>query len=137
MPVMFIMRGISGSGKTTAALAIAKNLRSYQIVSADSYFVDPVTGVYDFRPEELQDAHQKCLDDARRVCECLVDVIVDNTNTQKWEYQKYVNCARVYGYTVVLVEPTTPWARDPYECAQRTVHGVPLETIKRQLERME
>ena len=39
------------------------------------------------------------------------------------------------GYTVEIVEPTTPWRFNPSELARRNSHGVPQDKIEKMLER--
>jgi hypothetical protein len=95
--VVYIMRGLPGSGKSTRAAEIAaaaraaaattssssSSVQAVAIHSTDSYFVDPLTGVYDFNPELLSVNHQKNLE---AFCVSLAagvgTVIVDNTNIQ-------------------------------------------------------
>lgn len=93
--VVYIMRGLPGSGKSTRAAQIAAEARAaagasssssvqpVAIHSTDNYFIDPVSGVYVFNVEMLSVNHQKNLD---AFCASLAadvgTVIVDNTNIQ-------------------------------------------------------
>jgi hypothetical protein len=96
--VVYIMRGLPGSGKSTRAAQIAAEARAaagassssssssvepVAIHSTDNYFIDPVSGVYVFNVEMLPVNHQKNLD---AFCASLAagvgTVIVDNTNMQ-------------------------------------------------------
>ena len=54
MKVLYIVRGLSGSGKTT----IAHNL-THNVFSADDYFTTHA-GDYNFDPSKLGDAHADC-----------------------------------------------------------------------------
>jgi hypothetical protein len=92
---VYIMRGLPGSGKSTRAAQIAAEARAaagassnssvepVAVHSTDSYFIDPVSGVYVFNAEMLSVNHQKNLD---AFCASLAagvgTVIVDNTNIQ-------------------------------------------------------
>lgn len=58
---------------------------------------------------------------------------IDNTNTQLWEMQPYVQLALEYGYAVQFREPTMPWRYDVAALAQHTVHRVPPATIQKML----
>ena len=64
-------------------------------------------------------------------------IIIDNTNTQKWEARPYIILAQEFGYSVEIRETSTPWAKDAAELAKRNVHGVPLQSIEAMLARWE
>lgn len=130
---VYIMRGVSGSGKSTLAqqLAGANGI----IHSTDSYFYDS-NGNYQFDPSLLGDNHQK---NYTAFCDSLEThdvVIVDNTNTQEWEYEGYVRKAEASNYQVVYVV-LKPSLRDAQVYADRNTHGVPLDAIHRQISRFE
>lgn len=52
---LVIMRGVTGSGKSTVALAVAQGDKS-KIFSTDDFFVKD--GVYQFDPKQIGRAHQ-------------------------------------------------------------------------------
>jgi len=119
-----IMRGASGSGKSTYA---KKHYPDAVVCSADSYFVD-AQGDYNFDPTKLGAAHGQCkrsFKDALDRSEPLV--VVDNTNTTLRELQPYVQLARARGYDVDVVRVETPLD----VAAKRNVHGVPFDAVKR------
>ena len=49
----------------------------------------------------------------------------------------YLAVVAQYGAAVELMEPDTPWAWNPVECARRNVHGVPLDVIRAMLARFQ
>ena len=52
-------------------------------------------------------------------------ILVDNTNTMKWEYENYVLLAELEGYKVeVITVPFDPEMAEVYH--ERNTHGVPL-----------
>jgi len=108
------------------------------VCSTDDYFIETTTGAYQFDNTRLQEAHSW---NQQRVKTALRDkvspVVVDNTNTQRWEAKPYVLMAVKFGYEVKVEEPTTWWAKDAKELAKRNQHGVPLEAIQRMLDRWE
>uniref|UniRef100_A0A8W8KSP8 Uncharacterized protein n=1 Tax=Magallana gigas TaxID=29159 RepID=A0A8W8KSP8_MAGGI len=55
---VFIMRGVSGSGKSTIARAIQKVYPSAVLCSADDYFMRE--GEYHFSADDLESAHKYC-----------------------------------------------------------------------------
>jgi predicted kinase len=124
-----IMRGISGAGKST----YVKNNYPHAIVcSADSHFMKD--GVYKFNPKELNNAHNSCFvkfRDAVTNSEPLV--IVDNTNTRIWEFEKYLQLAKELGYSVEVIRLNP----DCSLAASRNVHGVPQHAVESMYIRME
>jgi len=111
-----ILRGCSGSGKSTVAKWLQQELKG-AVFSTDSFFT--VDGVYRFDPKKLQENHQKNLD-AFLAYEGVL-AVVDNTNLAQWEYQKYSN-DRVP--VVVNMRET-----DPATLAKRNQHNVPISSI--------
>ena len=140
MRKLVILRGVSGSGKSTKARQMIAdfyketNSISWLICSADDYFMN--NGVYKFDRRLLKEAHLQCQIDL--ICGMMDNVeliILDNTNTHKWEYASYLGNAKQYGYEVeeVIVGNT----QDVELYAARNKHGVPLESIARQSARFE
>lgn len=97
---VIILRGISGSGKSTWA---KKEYPTATIASADHYFLQ-ADGSYLFDGAKLQDAHTACF---RTFIDALIRkdavVIVDNTNVELWEITPYSLAAQAFGYTVQLI----------------------------------
>jgi NEDD4-binding protein 2 len=131
MKKCYIIRGLPGSGKSTLAKKLAGE--SGKIHSTDDQFI--VEGVYVFDPKKLGINHEKNFNNFKKSLEMGVDpVIVDNTNTQKWEYKKYVDLAESMGYQVEI--QCVPHI-DPVLAAKRNTHGVPEEAIRKMLKRWE
>ncbi|KAH9498585.1 hypothetical protein Btru_007462 [Bulinus truncatus] len=132
--VMFIMRGLPGSGKSTIVQKI-KSLYSHCFVcSADDYFCDS-DGVYHFDQNLLGAAHTNCQNRAQHACQQGVPIIViDNTNVKRWEMKFYSNLANTSGYIVVTVQPKTPWKMDPMQLALRNKHGVTVDILKKKVQ---
>jgi hypothetical protein len=57
-----------------------------------------------------------------------MDVVVSNTNTQIWEFEKYIEYANIYGCTIKVVRCTGEFGN---------VHDVPHETILRMKNRFQ
>ena len=124
MKVLYIVRGLSGSGKTT----IAHNL-THNVFSADDYFTTHA-GDYNFDPSYLADAHEGCFTNVEEAMSMDgVEVIaVANTFSQAWEVQPYFKLAKKYGYSPFVVE-----CQNTFE----NVHGVPESTINAMKNRWE
>jgi len=136
---LVIMRGVSGSDKSTRAKEIHDNAGNYDtavICSADEYFMQD--GTYQFDPRLLGQAHAWCRGRASAAMELCADlVIIDNTNTQAWEYETYLSLAARYDYEVEyeVVGQLDDESLELY--ASRNTHGVPLEVIRKQAQRFE
>lgn len=104
MKKLIIIRGASGSGKSTFAKTIASTFKDAGVrvivVEADDYFYNE-SGEYNFDPKQLQDAHNWCQDRAETAMMGGIDVvIVSNTNTSCWEYEPYIEMAKEFCYSV-------------------------------------
>jgi len=130
----FIMRGVSGSGKSTIAEMLAAD-DDAMIFSTDQYFM--VDGKYVFDPTKLKENHAKNLQawiDAVEN-ELYATVVCDNTNTTDWELRLYRETAEDNGYQVIYVAIEPDFDKlDEYHA--RNTHGVPKEVIKAQMERL-
>lgn len=130
--VLFLMRGLSGSGKSTVVRAITETYPASIVCSADDYFLRD--GVYRFDASLLSSAHSACQSKAKTACNNGVPVvIIDNTHVRRWEMKSYLELASHRNYVVVLVLPKTPWRWNPVELAARNKHGVDVETLQRKV----
>jgi predicted kinase len=127
--MLYIVRGIPGSGKST----FAKNLvgeKDYCHKEADMFFVDR-DGNYNFEPSKIKDAHQWCQEEMDFLMRLEHSpVVVSNTFTQEWELQPYYELAIKYGYyvTSIIVENRHEGTNE---------HGVPDEVLTKMRERFE
>ena len=121
---MVVMRGLPGSGKSTLVSAISRLYPEAVICSADQYFMKD--GKYEFDASLLKFAHQQSQDKARAACEAGERlVVVDNTGVKRWELVNYFRMAQINFYTVILLEPRTPWRFNVNQLAAKNTHGVP------------
>lgn len=146
MREILIVSGVTGSGKTTLVRQLITEVQDRSdlggdkpwtaTVSADDFFEGP--DGYAFNPSLLGEAHGQCL---RRFTELLVakvspdTLIVDNTNTTTEELAPYVLLANAYKIPVRLITVTTPY--DLELAAKRNVHGVPIQAIRAQSDRLD
>ena len=134
------MCGVSGQGKSTLANKLkhqyAADGYSVIICSTDSYFM--VDGEYKFDASKLGINHNLNRQTVNYSMGLGINVIiVDNTNLTAKERKPYIDMAKLAGYEVKVVEPTTEWKHNPEVLADKNQHGVPLEAIKRMLARYE
>lgn len=96
--ILYIVRGIPGSGKST----FAKTLDG-QHYEADMFFIND-NGEYSFNPTKIKDAHQWCQGMVKS--DMILEypkIVVSNTATQEWEMNPYIDMAKEFGYTVFTV----------------------------------
>lgn len=124
MSNLYLFRGVPGSGKTTAALALCQN-----VVSADDFFLDE-HGVYRFDGSRIKAAHAWCRQMVRALMLRGKDVAVANTFTREWEMKDYYEMAETHDYTVFsfIVENR--------HCGYN-IHGVPGDKVQQMRERFE
>lgn len=125
MKLLYIVRGLPGSGKTTLAHKLDAEVAVH---SADDYFTDE-DGNYNFNPSELYEAHSTCLDNVLFDMESEVPTIaVANTFSQAWEAEPYFRIAKQNNYSTFVIECQNDFGN---------VHGVPEESIAAMKERWE
>ena len=124
--VLFLIRGLPGSGKSTFARHI---WNEYAVCEADKFFYDK-EGNYNFDPSKLKDAHDWCKNEVEiRMKDHQVnnqyypEISVSNTFTQEWEMKDYYELAEKYGYKVVslIVENRH---------GGKNLHGVPDDKLE-------
>ena len=122
--ILYLFRGICGSGKTTAAKSLG--LMTFE---ADQFFMED--GEYKFDPTKLREAHQWCKDQVEYVMmNGMPKVAVSNTFTQEWEMTPYFELASKYGYMVITMVVEN-------RHGGQNEHGVPddkLEIMKNRFE---
>lgn len=128
MSTLYLIRGLPGSGKSTLAERL-----NVQHVEADMFHV--VNGSYQFDPARIKDAHTWCQSRTRQMLGD-GDVAVSNTFTQQWELAPYREMF-VLGLAQRIVEITVNTDLTDEQLAARTLHGVPVDMIRRMRERWE
>ena len=133
--VLYIVRGIPGSGKSTFAKMLVGE--DFLVCEADKYFIDKGTGEYNFDFTKIKDAHKFCQDTVETYMkDSLVndqfyrEIAVSNTFTQEWEMKPYFELAKTYGYKVfsIIVENRH---------GGENQHEVPEEVLTKMRERFE
>ncbi|XP_047146565.1 uncharacterized protein LOC105843712 isoform X1 [Hydra vulgaris] len=103
---LIIIRGLPGSGKSFLSSQIAssnKNI-SVSICSADYYF-ESQECAYQFTGEKIATAHAYCRNEMINSLNEKTDlIIVENSHSQRWEYQIYERIALFCGYNVTILE---------------------------------
>ena len=98
MKTVWILRGIPGCGKTTVAEKLSEQLNGVH-VEADMYFSR--NGEYIFDPSKLKQAHEWCFSTFKQYIDTSCEnIIVSNTSTMYWEFERYKQHAEENGYMV-------------------------------------
>lgn len=131
-PKVIILRGCSGSGKSTY---IKTHLPLSRVCSADHFFMED--NKYVFVPEKLNLAHATCINKFLELLDAFVEVgtdlaffVIDNTNISVADIAPYVALASAYGLEHEIVTLDCP-----PELATN-VHGVPPAKVRAQYKYM-
>jgi len=127
MKTVILLRGVSGSGKSTCA-DVFTAMDGWVCVSADDYFTDENLN-YNFCADELGAAHKQCQE---RYIKALCDdgvkgIVVSNTNTKHKDFVFYQNAAIKHNAKFISLVVENRHGHD-------SIHGVPVETKIRQAE---
>jgi predicted kinase len=131
--VLFIVRGLPGSGKTTFAHFIWSD---FVVCEADKYFYDK-EGNYNFDATKLHEAHKWCqelvetyMQDNAAHAPYYPEIVVSNTSTTEKEMKPYFDLAEKYGYSVIslIVENRH---------GNTNIHNVPSETLDKMKNRFD
>jgi len=140
---VIIMRGPSGSGK---GRWLKRNEPDARVVSADNYFMKPCGFTvsdkafkgpdgrmveYVFDPSKIALAHTWCMNEFVKLLAAggVPVVAVDNTNTHLWEFVNYIDVAKLAGYEVEVRAIKVLTIADLKLCAERNLHGTPIEVV--------
>ena len=115
-PTLYLIRGVSGSGKTTYACSL--ELKHHY--EADMY-MEKNNGYNPFKPELLKEAHQWCLSMTRNALLSKQDVVVSNTFIRLWEMQPYKDLAKELGIKLSVITMIGSYDN---------THGVPEEKVR-------
>lgn len=125
---LILVRGVSGSGKSTFANDLDRAIRipydavPAKVIEADQYFIKD--GRYQFNYRDLGKAHDFCHNTVRERALRGQPTIVANTLTREFELQPYFDIAEQFeGLDVCVVDLYTQF---------ENVHGIPPEAVNKQ-----
>ncbi len=128
--MLYIIRGLPGSGKTTLAKRMVKEAadNGYKMVhcEADHYFEKK--GHYCFKPDELDHAHAECQQNVVNALAEGYDVVVSNTFVTLWELEPYFKLAAQFKCGLMVQEMMHVYGN---------IHKVPEHTMRRMQMRWE
>jgi len=126
---LIIVRGLPGSGKSSLAKSLVAD--PYQIVENDHYWLLHDGTNYKYEKELQEMAGWWCWSEAFRRFRTYNLVVVSNVFVHRHIILGYLEPAKRLGINVEIMEPNTPWAKNPVECHKRCQNGAPLEFIER------
>lgn len=121
---LYIVRGCSGSGKSTFANELSMAMSGFRI-EADMFMYDK-DGVYDWQASKLKAAHawvHSTLRDFMRAAKS--PLIISDTNVKHRDLQVYLDLAAENKYRVVSVVVEN-------RHGNKSIHDVPDKTLRRQ-----
>lgn len=121
MQTIYLIRGASGSGKTTCAELLLNEGIAHKHFEADSFFVNK-DGIYTYNREYNEDAHNLCILSTKQALYAGYNVVVSNTFTKLWELEPYFKMAQDLNVQVKV-----------FHCnrSYKNIHNVPQSVVDR------
>ena len=117
--VLILIRGIPGSGKSTFAKQLSKEIPA-PMFEADMFF--ETKDGYKLDETKLRFAHEFCFNNVKKALENHKDCIVANTFSRFREIKPYLDLGHEYNATIMIYRMSGHY---------QNVHNVPDETVKK------
>lgn len=139
------MQGIPGSGKSTIAAQLVAENPAAVIFSTDEFWYEVPVGeidghsLYNYDPARRTEAHQwNQQRTVRAMQQGVGQIVIDNTNIQRWQASPYFALAQIFDYEVQVVRVQVPIEVALERNAQRSSdRQVPEEVIRQMAAEME
>ena len=124
--IVFILRGLPGSGKSIVANKLAESSKSSIIHSTDDYHIK--NNEYVFDGSRVKEYHRMNLEAFTTSCEQGTEIVVcDNTNVLRNHYKEYKEVAEKNNYIVIIIVVDEFRVK---ECKKREKHDIPLKILE-------
>ena len=126
--ILWLIRGVSGSGKSTVAKQLL-SLPDSVAYAADDYHTDR-EGNYNWKVENLGKSHDWCKNEVdHAMFQSTPNIVVHNTSTSAKETKPYLKLAEKYGYKIMSLVVENLHGND-------SIHNVPQEVRDNQEKRL-
>lgn len=144
------MRGVSGAGKSTAVKSLVETFKDkpFAIHSTDTVIEREYGGIEGYRAlfekmhetknfGALGNAHKMNQKEVWDSCQAgIQNVIVDNTNLQRWEFKPYIQAGENFNYEIII-HNIQYGELTAQELADRNSHDVPVEIIEKMIRKFD
>ena len=144
--ILYIMRGVSGSGKDHYITQKEEEIEEtskyysedeYTVISSDDYFYSE-KDEYNFNPKELPIAYSECMTEFLKAIDKKVPrIYISNIHSKQWEYNNYIRIASMFGYGYDIIEMECPDDDTLSYFTERSEHGISVNKNKQIFENWE
>jgi hypothetical protein len=140
--VIYILRGLPGSGKSIISKYFLENFdscsscSSCSVCSADEYFCKD--GIYLWDKTKINLAHEFCYEQVVQSVKNKTNfIIVDNTSSRLNEFSKYIELAKTFNYKTIILEIYCKNKEQAITFCKRGAHTIPIQDILKMYDRWE
>ncbi len=126
--MLYIIRGLQGSGKSTVARDLEKRGVVDIIVEIDDYWTD-VYGGYKYIHEDREKSHNWLRYKVNLLLYSNLIVAVPEVFESLAEIKKYTDIAVKHHQRYHIFKVQTPWADNPSLLLEKNQHGVPMKRL--------
>ncbi|XP_054720743.1 2',3'-cyclic-nucleotide 3'-phosphodiesterase-like [Uloborus diversus] len=135
--IMFIIRGMPGTGKRSLSKLIANAYPGSDILSADNYFNATFTSQMRSK-DSKRESHLYCHKNVLKACKKNVHpIIVCNSHVKKVEMDEYLKIASKFNYTIIMADTSHKFIITPEILAKSNAQGLDVCYFKNRMKQWE